>query len=134
MPSGSQPGPPYLRPAEIRVRGEEDGFISKWIGDGEARAKMRVRVLHLAKIPRAEWDKKHFSSIKGVDGAFKLKWKAEKTQFRAGGYDHREGYFVMVLGYTHKGKTYDPPGWLDTIKRRIAETKNGDYEIVEFEP
>ena len=135
MTPGSQPGPPYLRLAEIRVKGQEDGFISKWIGDGEARAKMRVRAEYLAKIPRSEWDKKHFRAIKGIPGAFELKWKADGKQFRASGYyHHSEDYFVMVLGYTHKGKTYDQPGWLNTTKKNIMDAINGNYEIVEFEP
>ena len=95
---------------------------------------MRVRALYLAKIPRVEWDKKHFRSIKGIPGAFELKWKAEKREFRASGYDHAEGYFVMVLGYTHKQGTYDPPDWLKTTRRNKVDAQNGNYEIVEFEP
>ena len=108
-------GPPYLRLAELTKSGDEDkedGVISTTIGSGDARANMRARVSNLTRIPRVDWDKKHFRSlnIPNCSGIFELKWKAEGKQHRAAGYDHPEGYFVMVLLFTHKGKVYNPPG------------------------
>jgi hypothetical protein len=123
---------PFLRLAELRRKGEDDGIISKWIGTGEARANLRVRAAYLAKIPRVEWDKKHFHRIKNGNGLSELKWKAEGKEFRAAGYDYK-GYFVMVLGFTHKQKVYDPPGWLESAKKNMEDAKSGYWDLVQFE-
>lgn len=135
----SDSGTLYLRLAELTKSGEEDkedGVISTSIGNGEARANMRTRVTNLARIPRVEWDKKHFRSldIPNCSGIYELKWKAEGKQFRAAGYDHPEGYFVMVLLFTHKGKVYNPPGWKEIIKKRREEVTSGNWKIIQFEP
>lgn len=134
MANGAQPAVPSIRLAEIRRRGEAGGVISKWVGDGEARAKMRARVVHLARIPRAEWDKKHFRSlhIPKCKGIYELKWRAEGKEFRAAGYDHGDGYFVMVFGFTHKGNVYDPPGWREAIRKNRKDVDDGYWEIIEF--
>lgn len=135
MIQAPQPAGPTLRLAELRKRGVRVGIISSWIGEGEARASMRARVKHLARIPRAEWDTKHFRrlSIPQCTGIYELKWKAEKKQFRVAGYDYK-GFFVMVLGFTHKGNVYDPPGWKNTLKKNRKDVDNGNFEILEFEP
>jgi hypothetical protein len=132
MPDGvDQSAEPYLRLAEFRKRGQETGIISEWVGEAsEARAKMRVRVAYLTKIPRVQWDKEHFRSL--GKGLWELKWKAEGKQFRALGYDYK-GYFVMVLGCTHKQRVYAPPDCLKIARKRMGEFQNGDWEIVEFE-
>jgi hypothetical protein len=96
------------------------------------RANMRVRVGYLAKFPRVEWDKKHFHKIKNGDGLSELKWRAEGREFRAAGYDYK-GYFVMVLGFTHKGTVYDPPRWLESAKKNRKDATDGRWELVEFE-
>ena len=122
-----------LRLAELRKKGAEDGSITIWLGGhSEARANMRARVAYLAKFPRVEWDKKHFHKIKNGDGLSELKWKAEGKEFRTAGYDYK-GYFVMVLGFTHKGKVYDPPGWLESAKKNKKDVEHGYWELVEFE-
>jgi len=38
----------------------------------------------------------------------------------------------MVLGFMHKQKIYDPPGWKETAKRRIKEVKNGQWGCIEY--
>src|ERR1039457_1076264 len=129
----NNPADPSLRLAELRRNGAKDGIITIWlVGPSEARANMRVRVGYLAKFPRVEWDKKHFHKIKNGDGLSELKWRAEGKEFRAAGYDYK-GYFVMVLGFTHKGTVYDPPGWLASAKRNKKYVNDGYWEIVEFE-
>jgi hypothetical protein len=90
-------------------------------------------VLYLSRIPRVEWDKKHFRKLKGVKGLWELKWKAEGKEFRVAGYDHYEGYFVMLVGFTHKQDVYDPPGWLEVAKKNLTDAKNGKWDIVQFE-
>jgi hypothetical protein len=136
--AGVDPKPsPSIKLAELRKKGDEKGVISEWLaGHQEAAASLDTRVAMLAKIPRSEWDKNHFRKIKGKDarGLWELKWKAEAKEFRAVGYDHREGYFVMLTGCTHKQSVYDPPGWKQiAIKNKAAyEAKNGNWEIVEY--
>ena len=123
-----------LRLAELCKSGEiGDGIISTWIGNSDARANMHTRTFNLARIPRIEWDIDHFRPIKGIKDFYELKWKAEGKQFRAAGYFYH-GYFVMVLGFTHKDQVYDPPRWKEIIKRRRKEVGDGNWKIVEFEP
>ena len=94
-----------------------------------ARAIFRVRTENLAKTNRAQWNKTQFRKIEGE--LYEIKWKADNVQWRSLGFDY-EGFFVMVLGCTHKGNTYDPPGWKATALRRIKEVKNGQWNRIEF--
>lgn len=108
------------------------GVIGSWIAAHPgARARLRIRVQHLRRIPRTEWTKKQFRPL--GDGLFEIKWEWNNVQFRIAGFDHN-GFFVMVVGYTHKQKVYDPRNWLETAKRRKGEVKYDKWRTVEFEP
>jgi hypothetical protein len=119
-----------LRLREI-VRGDI-GELSKWFAANvSARAKFRIRVQHLQKINRAEWNKAQFRGL--GDGLFEIKWSLGGKQFRAIGFD-REGFFVMVVGCTHKMNIYDPQNCLNTAKRLKREVQDGYWRTVEFTP
>jgi phage-related protein len=123
------PSPPHLRLRQIAGQNPE-GVITKWLKSfPSARARFRIRVQNLAKIPRAEWHIKQFRSLGG--GLFEIKWEDTKP-FRALGYDDSDGYFVMVLGCTHKDDVYDPQSCIDTARKRMMEAKNGDWNIIEY--
>jgi hypothetical protein len=121
--------PPYLRLRQI-AGADGVGVISKWLKPyPSARARFRIRAEYLAKIPRTEWTLKQLRPL--GDGLFEIKWEDDKP-FRALGFD-KDGYFVMVLGCTHKQKVYDPKNCIATAKERMKEAKNGYWYIVEYD-
>jgi len=130
MASEPKPERSYLLLQEIVGSGQGVGEITAWIAQSQAaRATFRVRVENLSKTNRAQWNKTQFRKIE--DELCEIKWKADNVQWRALGFDFR-GFFVMVLGCTHKGKVYDPHDWRKTALRRIAEVKNGQWKCVEY--
>jgi hypothetical protein len=113
------------------IVGSRGGVITEWLSRNQgARARLRIRVLNLRRMPRTEWKKTEFRYV--GNGLAEIKWKAG-IQFRIIGFDHG-GYFVCVLGCTHKQNIYDPPEWLDTAKRRKREVENGQWSTILFEP
>ncbi|SRR6266568_386801 len=124
------PKPPHLRLRQIAGVGGV-GVISKWLKQyPSSRARFRIRVEYLAKIPRTEWTLKQFRPLGG--GLFEIKWEDDDIPFRALGFD-RGGYFVMVLGCTHKQKVYDPKNCIATAKKRMKEAQNGYWYSVEYD-
>lgn len=123
---------PHLRLAELRIPGTSGtGQISAALADKpEVRANMHVRARMLSRSQRP-WDRKFYRVIKGAKGLFEMKWMAEGRQWRVSGFDY-EGYFVMLLLYSHKQNTYSPPNWRDTSKRNYTDVNNGKYDIVTY--
>jgi phage-related protein len=131
MTKDNEAGKPSILLQEIVGVGWAVGEITLWLsGSIEARAKFRVRVENMAITRRVFWHKKQFRKIES--DLYEIKWKADDQEWRALGFDF-EGFFVMVLGCTHKNKVYDPPSWKSTAKRRIAEVKNGKWNRIPFE-
>lgn len=131
MAKVAQLAKPSIFLTEIVGAGCTVGEITTWLaGSAEARAAFRVRVVNMALTPRACWHKKQFRKVEGE--LCEIKWKAEKREWRALGFDY-EGHFVMVLGCIHKGSVYDPPNWKNTAQGRITEVKNGKWKRVPFE-
>ncbi len=123
------PGPPYLRLRQVAAA-DGAGVITKWLKQyPAARARFRVRVEYLAKCPDTEWNIKQFKRLGG--GLSEIKWEADKP-FRALGF-YRGGYFVMVLGCTHKQDVYDPSNCIETAKKRMKEAKDGKWNIVDYD-
>jgi hypothetical protein len=130
MPTEPKTERSYLRLQEIVGSGQADGEISTWIAsNAAAKAAFRVRAENLAKTNRALWNKTQFRKIEDV--LFEIKWNADNIQWRALGFDYK-GFFVMVLGCTHKGTVYNPPDWKKTALRRIREVKNGQWKCIEY--
>jgi hypothetical protein len=114
------------------VGSNRGGVITAWLSKHPgSRARFRVRVRDLRKIPRVEWTIKQFRYLEA--GLSEIKWEFEKRTWRAVGFD-RKGFFVMVLGCTHKDGVYDPSDWLKTSKKRKTETEQGLWGIVNYEP
>jgi phage-related protein len=108
------------------------GVITRWLAkEHGARARFRIRVRDLRRIPRADWTKKQFNGL--GDDVYEIKWEFGKKQWRALGFDSK-GYFVMVLGCTHKDDVYDPVECLHTAKRRKKEAERGEWGIADYEP
>jgi hypothetical protein len=123
------PAPPFPRLREM-VGGNGRGVITSWIPSG-ARAKFRVRVRNLRRIPRVEWSIKQFRFL--TSGISEFKWSWDKKEYRVAGFDF-QGHFVMVIGYTHKQGVYDPHDWLNTAKRRKGEVERDERGTTDFEP
>lgn len=78
--------------------------------------------------------------LKGKENAgyWELRWTAEKVEHRVFGYFGGPLMFVMLIGCTHKGKVYDPPGAFQTmrdLRRKLDVAKEGvlsAYEPVRF--
>jgi phage-related protein len=129
LPFRSQASATTFRLREV-VKGNK-GEMTGWFESNRgARAKFRIRVGHLQKVPRAEWNVTQFRKLE--DGLYEIKWKFADKQFRAIGFDH-EGWFVMLLGCTHKMSVYDPSQCLSTAKRMKKEVQNGEWKTIAFE-
>jgi phage-related protein len=108
------------------------GVITTWLSKhAGARARFRVRVKGLRRTTRSDWTKKQFRAL--GNGISEVKWEWEKKQWRAIGFDYK-GYFVMVLGCTHKDNVYDPVDWLKTSKQRKSEIERGLWRVIDYEP
>lgn len=119
-----------LRLREI-VRNEQ-GVLTSWFNrDKAARARFRIRVNHLKRTPRLDWNRKQFHKLDG--GLAEIKWESGNKQYRVIGFDY-QGAFVMLLGCTHKQNIYDPASSLATAKRLKGEVENGSWNTRVFEP
>ena len=119
-----------LRLREVVKDGE--GELTRWFAlNRGSRAKFRIRVQHLQKTSRTEWNKKQFKYLR--DGLAEIKWKCSDKEFRAVGFDFK-GFFVMLLGCTHKQGVYDPHNWLNTAKKLKGEVENEQWHTAAFEP
>ena len=130
LPFRVQPQVPSLRLREVAKDGI--GEITQWFAANKgARARFRIRVQHLQKTPRTDWNVAQFRKLD--EGLAEIKWKCEKKQFRAIGFDS-SGSFVMVIGCTHKMNVYDPVECLKTAKRIKGEVDNGIRQTIGFTP
>ena len=124
---------PAVTPFPLQeIVGRRGGVITTWLSsDPGSRAKLRIRVGNLRRMRRTDWTDKVFKNLGA--GLSEIKWKYGDVPYRALGCDH-EGYFVLVIGCTHKMKAYNPRNCIDTARRLIAEVKNGQHISIRFEP
>src|SRR5579863_4466815 len=108
------------------------GVIPRWLSrNRETKARFRVRIGNMSKVPRTDWTKQQFHKLKDAYGVAEIKWEAGKKQWRAMGYD-KDGYFVMLIGCTHKDDQYDPRNCINTAIRLKQETERGEHTIIDF--
>jgi len=65
-------------------------------------------------------------------GLWELRWKSDGIPHRIGGYFANEDEFVMLIGFTHNQRKYDPPEMFDTILKRKNLIQKGDATLHEF--
>ena len=70
--------------------------------------------------------------IKNHVGCWELRWAAEKVEHRILGYYGGEKEFRMMVGCTHKGKIYDPPGAFEILDERKAKVEKGEGGLSEY--
>jgi hypothetical protein len=99
-------------------------------GNKISKADFEVRVKHLARTQRVTWTIKQFRSL--GDKLFEIKWKTGDVQWRALGYDDKEGYFVVVQVCTHKMQVYDPPKCIDSALIEKTAAIQGQRKVIEY--
>ncbi len=52
--------------------------------------------------------------------------------YRIGGYFASNSEFVMLIGWTHNKKKYDPPSALESLQKRKEETKYREATLCEY--
>ena len=85
-----------------------------------------------------KWDPPHIKALTGENaGLSELRWTAGKVEQRIIGYridDTNEGKhrYVMLIGCTHKQKSYIPAEALDTARKRKSEIEKGVATFSEY--
>jgi len=70
--------------------------------------------------------------IKNHAGCWELRWTAEKVEHRILGYFGEGKEFNMMVGCTHKGKIYDPPGVFEMLDQRKRQVQDGTGGLDEY--
>jgi hypothetical protein len=104
--------------------GSRGGLITEWLKKRpEARAKFRVRIRQMAKLPQNDWNRHEWHGV--GDGLKEIKWEAGNVPHRVAGFWHNSD-FVMLVGFTHKQSVYDPEDWKKIALRHKREVINGE--------
>jgi hypothetical protein len=72
---------------------------------------------------------------KHLQGFRELRWRSNGVPHRIGGYFPSEaGVFVMLIGWTHNQRKYDPPSALETIvtRKNLVETEAAELRVYEI--
>lgn len=96
------------------------------------RADCDAFLRNLAKLKK--WKYPNIDSLKGkkYSGFCELRWKSQNVQHRIGGYFADEQTFVMLVGWTHNAKKYDPPTALDLLPQRRNLLFRNEATLCEF--
>jgi hypothetical protein len=86
------------------------------------------------KITAAKWESPDFKSLSGKrwKGLYELRWNSDGVPHRIGGYVARPSEFVMLIGFTHNKKKYDPPDTFETILKRKKAVEKREATLHEF--
>jgi hypothetical protein len=71
--------------------------------------------------------------LKGYKDCWELRWTAEKVEHRIFGFYSGRLLFSMLIGCTHKGRIYDPPGVFDTMVDRRRKLATGEGTLSAYE-
>lgn len=123
-------GIPSIRLKEIAKHGSAGVLTSCLATNPTRRADFHVRMTYLASVPRVQWHKKQFRSLK--KGISEIKWTSDKQEWRALGFDS-SGFFVVVRCCTHKQSVYDPSDCIDRAIKLKKEVESGMWETRLYE-
>jgi len=95
-------------------------------------ADFDVFIRNMAK--KSKWEYPEIGGLSGkhLKGLRELRWRSEKVPHRIGGYFSAEDQFVMLIGWTHNAKKYDPPSALETLKTRRKNLTTGEASLCEY--
>src|SRR6266436_3980282 len=106
--------------------------IDDW-GNGLSPGRRAVFDTFLDRIAKMEtWPSGICYPIRNHAGCFEIRWTAEKVEHRIFGYYGIGKEFVLLVGCTHKGKVYDPPGAFDMLDDRKTKIANGEGGLDEY--
>ena len=96
------------------------------------RASFDVFFRNLVKLPK--WKYPDIDSLKGkhLSGFYELRWKSERVPHRVGGYFAAPDEFVILIGWTHNEKKYDPPEALGMLPKRKRQIETEEATIYGF--
>lgn len=96
------------------------------------RAEFDVFFRNLVKLP--QWKHPDIGSLKGkqLSGFRELRWRSQNVPHRVGGYFSAPDEFVMLIGWTHNARKYDPPTALEMLPKRKRQLQTGEATLNEF--
>ena len=97
------------------------------------RADFDVFMRNMVK--RSKWEYPEIGGLSGkhLKGFFELRWRSENVPHRVGGYFPSDDEFLMLIGWTHNAKKYDPPSALETLRLRKMKLNSGEASGCEYE-
>ena len=113
-----------------------NNLVSKWskkkLSVGE-REDFETLLKVMAK--QARWEARDFKTISGFPGLGEIRWKSsQRTPLRvAGTKGPKEGQYILLIGFSHKERVYDPPDPFNTAKDRKKTLDNGTGATCEHE-
>lgn len=127
---------PFLRLKQVQTTPEVGKTPARGVLDDgfelhkAAKADFEVRAKHLARTQRVNWTVKQFRSL--GNKLFEIKWKTGDVQWRALGYDDKDGYFVVVKLCTHKMEVYDPPKCIESARTEKTAAEAGQKKVIGY--
>lgn len=79
-----------------------------------------------------------YPDVRGLSGKHlknlhELRWRgADNVPHRIGGYFSSDNEFVMLIGWTHDKKKYDPPSALESLQKRKKRVNAGEASLIEY--
>lgn len=114
----------YVSPAGTNL-------IRKWsqkVLSLEERDELETLLGVLAK--QKQWQSQDFHTISGYTGLGEIRWKsAQGTPLRIAGIKGAiSGQYILLIGFSHKGRVYKPPKPFDTAmdRKRTLDNKTGN--------
>jgi hypothetical protein len=86
-------------------------------------------------VKKSDWVYPDIGSLSGkhLKGLYELRWKSENgVPHRLGGYFSADDEFVMLIGWTHNNRKYDPPSALESVLKRKKKLSTGEATLCEY--
>jgi hypothetical protein len=123
----------YLWRFEQFTSATERRAITDWRRNVLSPARRAILDTFLDRIAKMEsWPIGICSPLRGYSGKRELRWTAENVEHRIFGYYSGPRTFIMLIGCTHKGKIYDPPGVFETMVDRSRKLQTGEGALSEY--
>jgi hypothetical protein len=114
------------------------GTITDW-RDGLVSASRKADLDSFLRnmVKKSNWCSPDITGLHGkhLKSLWELRWRSDNgVPHRIGGYFPDEiGIFVMLIGWTHNKKKYDPPSAMETILNRKNFVKTGAATLREYQ-